>query len=251
MRSALPLVLAFVLATACDRTEAAGGDEASRGAAEPAEAPQEANVLSPQEAAEGFRLLFDGRGLEAWRGYGREDVPAGWGARDGALAYTPGAGGGDLITRDTFTDFDLRLEWRISPSGNSGIMYGVVEGPEYAYYSGPEMQVLDNAGHADGANPKTSAGSDYGLYAPSSDVTRPVGEWNEARIVRRGSHVEHWLNGTRVVEYELGSDEWKALVADSKFAQWPDYGVHHEGHIALQDHGNPVWYRNLRIRRLP
>lgn len=210
-----------------------------------------ANTLSEAEAADGFELLFDGESLAAWRGYGRDDLPAGWHAENGTLAYRPGVEGGDIITRDTFGDFDLRLEWKLSPSGNSGIMYGVVEGPEWSYHSGPEMQVLDNGGHADGADPLTSAGAAYGLYAPSSDVTRPVGEWNEARIVRRGNRVEHWLNGTRIVEYGIGSDEWDARVADSKFAQWPDFGVHHEGHIALQDHGNRVWYRNLRIRRLP
>jgi hypothetical protein len=109
------------------------------------------------------------------------------------------------------------------------------------------MQVLDNAGHPDGRSPLTSAGSNYALHAPSIDATRPVGEWNEARIVRRGNRIAQWLNGTRVVEYELGTAEWRALVDGSKFAEWPDYGVHSEGHIGLQDHGNPVWFRNLRI----
>jgi hypothetical protein len=109
------------------------------------------------------------------------------------------------------------------------------------------MQVLDNAGHPDGRSPLTSAGSNYALHAPSVDATRPVGEWNEARIVRRGNRIEQWLNGTRVVEYEIGTPEWRALVDGSKFVQWPDYGVHGEGHLGLQDHGNPVWFRNLRI----
>ncbi len=256
-----PLVHSLVLAAliipaaACDRSEAAGsggaGETKTEEAAD-ADAAQEApNSLTRQEASEGFELLFDGQALDGWRGYGRDDLPGGWSAEDGAIAYTPEVEGGDIITRDTFTDFDLRLEWRISPGGNSGIMYGVVEGPEYSYYSGPEMQVLDNAGHPDGGDALTSAGADYGLYAPSADVTRPVGEWNEVRIVRRGNHVEHWLNGMKIVEYELGDDEWKSLVAASKFAEWPDYGMHHEGHIALQDHGARVWYRNLRIRRLP
>ncbi len=210
-------------------------------------------VPSSREAAAdttAFEVLFDGTSLEAWRGYLREDVPAGWSIEEGALAFTPGIEGGDLITRGTFEDFDLRLEWKISPGGNSGIFFGVIEGPRNTYQSGPEFQVLDNRGHRDGGDPLTSAGANYGLYPPTEDATRPAGEWNEARIVRRGSHVEHWLNGVRIVEYELGSDDWKTRVAGSKFAEWPDYGVHREGHIGLQDHGDAVWYRHIRIRRL-
>lgn len=209
-----------------------------------------ANRLTADEAAEGFQLLFDGQALEAWRGFRREDLPANWAASEGTLAFAPGEDGGDIITRDTYTDFDLRLEWRVGPAGNSGVFFGVVENHQRTYESGPEMQILDNAGHRDGQNPLTSAGSNYGLHAPSSDMTRPVGEWNEVRIVRHGNRVEHWLNGTRVVEYELGSDAWNALVADSKFVEWPEYGIHHEGHIGLQDHGDPVSFRSIRIREL-
>lgn len=112
------------------------------------------------------------------------------------------------------------------------------------------MQVLDNAGHQDGQSPLTSAGSNYGLHAPVADVTSPVGSWNQVRIVVDGPHVEYWLNEQRVVEYELWSDEWKALVADTKFAEWPRYGMNRRGHIALQDHSDPVWYRNIKIRSL-
>lgn len=253
---ALAVVAVIAVSSACARSEAADEDDPAAASVSAdrdgmnAERQEAANTLTGSEGSEGFELLFDGESLEAWRGYGRDDVPAGWRAEDGTLTYEPGAGGGDIITRETFADFDLRLEWRVTPSGNSGVMYGVVEGPEWSYHSGPEMQVLDNAGHRDGGDPLTSAGAAYGLYAPPEDVTRPVGEWNEARIVRRGSRVEHWLNGARIVEYEIGSDEWDALVADTKFAQWPDFGAHHEGHIALQDHGDRVWFRNLRIRRL-
>jgi hypothetical protein len=208
------------------------------------------NELPPEEALQGFSLLFDGESLDAWRGFNRADVPGGWSAVDETLAFTPGGEGGDLITREMYTDFDLRLEWKVGPSGNSGIFFGIIEGNERTYESGPEMQVLDNAGHRDGRNPLTSAGSNYGLHAPLEDVTRPVGEWNEARILREGNRVEHWLNGTKVVEYELGTDEWKAMVAETKFTEWPDYGLHHEGHIGIQDHGDPVHFRNIRIRRL-
>ncbi len=236
--------------TACGPAEA-GSQPAEEDASDAAfDTQAAANRLSAEEAAEGFELLFDGESVDAWRGFQMEDVPAGWSAKDGALAFTPGVGGGTLITRDTYADFDLRLEWKVDEGGNSGIFFGIVESTESAFQSGPEMQVLDNAGHYDGGDPLTSAGSNYGLHAPPEDVTRPVGEWNEVRIVRHGNQVVHWLNGVQVVEYEIASPEWEALVAGSKFIQWPDYGRHHEGHLGLQDHGDPVWYRNVRARRI-
>ena len=244
------VALAFMgsASVACGQADPRAEDEPSPDvAAGTQEAP---NQLTAEEAAEGFELLFDGESLDAWRGFHMEDVPAGWSARDGALAFTPGGGGGTLITRDTYTDFDLRLEWKVDEGGNSGIFFGISENTESAFQSGPEMQVLDNAGHYDGGNPLTSAGSNYGLHAPPEDVSRPADEWNEVRIVRHGNQVVHWLNGVQVVDYEIGSDEWEALVAGSKFIEWPDYGRHHEGHLGLQDHGDPVWYRNIRVRRI-
>ena len=234
----------------CGQAEAGSQTERAVAEDEDVETQAAANRLSVEEVADGFELLFDGESLDAWRGFRMDDVPAGWSAKEGALTFTPGVGGGTLITRDTYMDFDLRLEWRVGEGGNSGIFFGISEDTERAFESGPEMQVLDNAGHYDGGNPLTSAGSNYGLHAPPEDVTRPVGEWNEVRIVRRGNRVVHWLNGVRIVEYGIGSDEWEALVADSKFVEWPDYGRHHEGHLGLQDHGDPVWYRNLRVRRI-
>ena len=245
-------VLAFAIgaSTACGQAETGSRAEGEPASGDDAAMQTTSNQLTAEEAAEGFELLFDGESLDAWRGFQMEDVPGSWSAIDGALAFTPGVGGGTLITRDTYTDFDLRLEWKVGPAGNSGVFFGISEDTESAFQSGPELQVLDNAGHYDGGNPLTSAGSNYGLHPPAEDVTRPVGEWNEVRIVRHGNQVVHWLNGARIVEYEIGSDEWEALVAGSKFVQWPDYGRHHEGHLGLQDHGDPVWYRNIRIRRL-
>ena len=245
------LTFGAVGAAGCGQAEAGSetGDAAPADA--DVEAQMAANRLSAEEAAEGFELLFDGESLDAWRGFRMDDVPAGWSAKEGALAFTPGVGGGTLITRETYADFDLRLEWKVGEGGNSGIFFGISENTERAFESGPEMQVLDNAGHYDGGNPLTSAGSNYGLHAPPEDVSNPAGEWNEVRIVRHGNQVVHWLNGVRVVEYEIGSDEWEALVAGSKFVEWPDYGRHHEGHLGVQDHGDPVWYRNIRVRRIP
>ncbi len=218
---------------------------------EPVPAGQEAaNVLTEEERALGFELLFDGESLGHWRGFKRADLPAGWTVDDGIIHFTPGVEGGDIITREPFDDFDLRLEWKISEGGNSGIFFRVTEEAERTYHSGPEMQILDDSRHVDGGDPKTSSGANYALHAPSEDVVRPVGQWNEARIVAEGSRVEHWLNGVKIVEYELGSDEWEALVAGSKFAEWPPYGRQRSGHIGLQDHGDHVWFRKIRIRRL-
>ena len=208
------------------------------------------NTLSSDEMAQGFRLLFDGTSTNGWRGYRSPTMPAGWQAVNGALTRVSRTT--DIITVDEFENFELRLQWRIPPGGNSGIMYHVTEEGEETYTSGPEMQVLDDSGHADGRNRLTSAGSDYGLYAAPAGVVHRAGEWNDVRIIVTGAHVEHWLNGVKVVEYELWSDEWRRLVQASKFAQWPEYGMAHRGHIALQgDHDGAVAYRSIRIRVLP
>jgi hypothetical protein len=208
------------------------------------------NVLSAEESAQGFRLLFDGTSTRGWRGYRQPSMPEGWAAVDGALTRV--ARTTDIITIDEFENFELRLSWRIPPGGNSGIMYHVTEQGEAPYTSGPEMQVLDDSGHADGRNRLTSAGSLYGLYAAPAGVVHRAGEWNDVRIIVRGPHVEHWMNGVKVVEYELWSPEWRRKVQASKFSQWPEYGLAHRGHIAVQgDHDGAVAYRSIRIRELP
>lgn len=206
------------------------------------------NTLTSEEKTDDWRLLFDGRTLNGWRSFESPTPPAGWAVIDGTLARV--GPGGDIMTVDQFESFDLRLEWKISEGGNSGIFFHVAEQGEHVWESGPEMQVLDNARHADGKDPKTSAGSNYALHAPARDVTRPVGEWNSVRILVQGAHVEHWLNGVKVVEYELWSPDWEARVKASKFATMPAYGRAKRGHIAVQDHGDPVWYRNIKIRPL-
>jgi hypothetical protein len=167
---------------------------------------------------------------------------------DGTLART--GSGGDIVTSDEFGDFELRLQWKISQGGNSGVIFRVANAGNQVWESGPEMQVLDNAGHVDGKAPLTSAGANYGLHAPVRDVTRPVGEWNDVLLRVSGAHVEHWLNGVKVVEYELWSPEWESLVKASKFGSLTAYGRARRGHIALQDHGDLVWFRDIRIRPL-
>lgn len=250
MRSMLALtatVLAGVMG--CGGGGAGAGDGEAMGTGGLAERDGMVNQATAGEQEAGWRLL-SGDNLEAWRGYRRQDVPAGWSVADGIIAFTPGGEGGSIITRDRFADFELVFEWRVEAGGNSGVFYKVTEAERAPYWTGPEYQVLDNSGHPDGQQPETSAGANYGLHAPVEDVTRPVGDWNEARIVVRGPRVEHWMNGVKIVGYELWTDEWAVLVAETKFAEWPGYGMAAEGHIGLQDHGDPVWYRNVRIRRL-
>ena len=206
--------------------------------------PTAASVAQP-----GFKVLFDGTSTEAWRGFRRDAFPArGWVVERGALKTIVGGDLRDIVTKDTFKDFELELEWKVSPGGNSGVFYGVSETEGETYFTGPEMQVLDDLGHADGKDPKTSAGSLYALVAPTGKALKPVGEFNQARIVKKGSHVEHWLNGKKVVQYELGSTALAKLIAESKFKDMQRFAKESEGHIALQHHGQEVWFRNVKVR---
>ena len=228
----LPLLGVVLALQACART-----DETS----EPAPA-------ASSEARSGGELLFDGKTTAGWRAYKGTECPPGWQALDGALVRVSEAG--DIVTVDEYQDFDLEFEWSVAPGANSGVMFHVTEDHDAPWETGPEFQILDNRVHKDGLDPRTSAGSNYAMHAPARDVTRPAGEWNQARIVVRGAHVEHWLNGEKVVEYELWSDDWKKRVAECKWKERPDYGMRKSGRIALQDHGDRVAFRNVRIRRL-
>ena len=219
------------------------------GAPAPASAQGSLNTLTPAERAEGWRLLFDGKTTAGWRGWKMDSLPSGWQAVDGALTRVHRAA--DIITTDKFKDFELKLEWKIAKNGNSGIFYRASEDDDAIYWSAPEMQVLDDAGHPDGKSRLTAAGSDYGLYPAPAGVVKPAGQWNQVRLVVKGQHVEHWLNGVKVVEYELGSPDWEAKVKASKFAPHPHYGRNREGYIGLQEHDFWVAYRNIKIRALP
>lgn len=210
---------------------------------------EKAAVLTPEERAAGWRLLFDGRTTEGWRGYRKESMPAGWQAMDGALVRVAPAG--DIVTEQTFADFELALEWKVEKLGNSGIFYRASEQESPIWTNAPEMQVLDDARNADGQSPLTSAGALYALYPVPRGVVKPAGEWNAVRIVADGPRVEHWLNGVKVVEAEIGSPDWEGRVARSKFADLTGFAQARRGHIGLQDHGDRVWFRNIRIRELP
>lgn len=203
--------------------------------------------VSAQQASD-WISLFDGKTIAHWRGFKMATVPDGWRVVDGTITRT--GDGADLVSREQYTNFEFEFEWKVPPGGNSGIMFRVTEALERTYHSGPEYQILDNARHADGKNPLTSAGANYALHAPTRDASRPVGEWNQGRLIVNGNNVQHWLNGEKVVEYTLGTPQWTALVKASKFNEWPQYGREPRGHLVIQDHGDRVQFRNLRIRVL-
>ena len=192
-------------------------------------------------------VLFDGKSLEHFRGYKSEQIGKGWKIDNGELMFD-GSGGGDIITRAKYSDFELTFDWKVSEGANSGVMYRVTLGDSAPYMSGPEYQILDDAKHGDGKNTLTSAGSLYGLYVAEGKVLKPAGEWNSAKIVQQGNKIEHWLNGKKVVHAEIDSDDWKQRVNKSKFKNWKKFGVSQTGHIAFQDHGNQVWFRNIKVK---
>ncbi|MBM3846720.1 MAG: DUF1080 domain-containing protein [Verrucomicrobia bacterium] len=195
--------------------------------------------------------LFDGKPTDKLRGYRQQSFPTqNWVIDNGALKTVPGKSA-DLATTESFKNFDLRFEWKVSNGGNSGIIYNVAEINAPAYETGPEYQVLDNLVHPDGKNPKTSAGALYALLAPSPNHSlKKVGEFNTGRIVSKNGKVEHYVNGKKVLEYQWGSPEVKALVAQSKFKNMAGFMTHTEGLIVFQHHGEEVWYRNIKIRKL-
>ena len=196
-----------------------------------------------------WTVLFDGEKVTGLRGYKQVGFPNSWEIVDGTLKTIPGYGV-DLISVDIYSNFELELEWKVPEGGNSGIFYFATEEGDYIWQSAPEMQVLDDKKHSDGKNTLTSAGALYAMIAPPKSVVNPVGEFNQVRIKVKDNHVEHWLNGTKVVEYEYQSDAMWDLVAKSKFNTMPLFAKASEGHIGIQgDHGE-IWYRNIRIRKL-
>lgn len=215
---------------------------------------QEPNTLSPEEKNAGWRLLFDGHTAAGWRGCKSTTMPASWKVENGSLLSRPAQGEstGDIVTVDQYGDFELSLEWKMTKGGNSGVIYRATEDSEHVWETGPEYQILDNNGHMDGLNPLASAGACYAVFAPAKDVTRPLGQWNQTRIVARGKHVEHWMNGEKLLEYDIDSEVWRAHVKTSKYFQTAygqgNWGRAPKGHIALQDYGGAIEYRNIKIR---
>jgi hypothetical protein len=234
---AVALVALALVATACG------------GSPQPTPVGPAARAPAMQPSAVDWRSLFDGTSMSAWRGYKSDAVPAGWRVEDGTI--TKSVGTADIVSREQFGDFELELEWKIGTGGNSGLFYRGTEEYDHIYWSAPEYQLLDDANAPDGRSRLTSAGADYGLYPSPAGILKPANEWNTTKIVARGNHVEHWLNGQKLLEYELGSADWQAKVAASKFRVWPNYGKAAKGYIAIQgDHNGVLSLRNIRIREL-
>ncbi|HEV2643007.1 MAG TPA: DUF1080 domain-containing protein [Candidatus Elarobacter sp.] len=208
-----------------------------------------ASGASAAQSAPGWRPLFDGKTLSGWRGYRQTTAPAGWRVVDGVI--TKQGSVEDLVTRDQFGDFELAFEWKLDAGGNSGLFYRATEEYDHIYWSAPEYQLLDDARHPDGRSRLTAAGAAYGLYPAPAGVVKPANEWNASLILVRGAHVEHWMNGQKLLEYDLWSPEWEAKVKASKFGAWPNYGRAHRGYVGIQgDHDGALSVRNIRIREL-
>lgn len=221
---------------------------------------QNSQAMSEESQETGWIDLFDGQTLNGWKQYNKDTIGAIWSVQDGAIVcagegHGEGSGeqGGSLITRESFGNFELTLDWKISPGGNSGILYHVVESPEYghAYETGPEYQLIDDKGWEGDLKDAQMTGSNYDMYAaPKDKKMNPPGEWNSSRIIYNNGHVEQYLNGQKVVEFDEGSADWQARYENSKWTEYPGWCKYKEGAIGLQDHGSPIYFRNIKIRRL-
>jgi hypothetical protein len=254
MRTARHPRLPFFLSFAIVGLFAAGPAAAGPSGSQP-------NTLTAAERAAGWKLLFDGRTMNGWRGAYRDGLPErGWEIKDGTLVVDESGGGeaafgGDIVTVDEYSDFELLVDFLLTPGANSGIKYFVIEEQPKTPGSakGLEYQLLDDAGHPDaklGIRGNRTCASLYDLIPAANKPPAPIGAWNRARILVRGKHVEHWLNGVKVLEFERGGPEFLAHKAESKFKDIPGFGEYPRGHILLQDHGNRVCFRNIKIRVL-
>ncbi len=217
------------------------------------------NQLTAAEKSDGWKLLFDGTSTRGWHSYNEKDIGSAWKADDGTLHLDASkksgyqtSGGGDIVTQDEFENFDLKLQWKISKGGNSGVLFLVKESPEYkeSWNTGPEMQVLDNDGHEDGKIHKHRAGDLYDLIASSSEPVHAVGEWNDVEIKLDHAKLDLYMNGVHIVSTTMWDAQWNTLLQNSKFAKMPGFAKYRSGHIDLQDHGFDVWFRNIRIKKL-
>jgi hypothetical protein len=217
------------------------------------------SAVKDTTAATGFMPLFDGKTTNGWHTYGKTTIGKAWKMEDGVLhldaskkAEWQSADGGDIVTNDEYKNFDLKVEWKISKAGNSGIMFYVKEDPkyEYAWHTGPETQIADNKENEDGKLIKHRAGDLYDLISISKEVIKPAGEWNKTEVIANNGKLEIIVNDEHVLSTNLWDDNWKKLVAGSKFKEWPDFGTFKKGRIALQDHGADVWFKNVEIKKL-
>ena len=216
---------------------------------------QKDNTLTDAEKKDGWKLLFDGKSLNGWRMYQNKPADC-WGVKNGEI-YCKGSETdksdlrADLITTDMYENYELSVDWKIAPTGNSGIIYHVNEDNKASYESGPEYQLIDDEGYPGKLEDWQKTGADYAMYTATSRPVKPIGEYNTSKIVVKGAHREHWLNGVKVVEFEAWSDDWNKRKATGKWKDTPGYGMAKKGHICLQDHGSGVWFKNVKIRNNP
>ncbi len=228
------VIISFTVISSCKQGNPSSGTEAK--------APEDEWVA-----------LFDGKTLNGWHSF-NSDTVTGWVVSDGALTGL-GEGSdltGDLLTDKKYRNFELSLEWKIAKGGNSGIMFHVVEDGKHktTYETGPEYQLIDDESSQGKIEEWQKTAANYAMHLPENKVLKPVGEYNTTRIVVNGPHVEHWLNGKKVLEYEMWTDDWNERVANGKWKDYPDYGKAETGHIALQDHGSKIWFKNIMIKEL-
>ncbi len=218
------------------------------------------NALTAAEQKAGWKLLFNGKNTEGWHIFKKQTDGSAWKVDNEALSLDPSVkdadgkrtGGGDIITDGEFENYELRLDWKISPCGNSGIIFNSAEVDQVMtpWQTGPEMQVLDNTCHPDAKIVKHKAGDLYDLIECSTVTVKPAGEWNSIRLIVNKGHLEQWQNGKKVVETDMWTDGWKAMIANSKFKGYPLFGTVKKGHLVLQDHGDKVWFKNIKIKSL-
>ncbi|SRR5690554_923593 len=252
MKNNLNILLIFALLVgmiACGDSSKADGDNTQENQVMEAQD----NVLTDAQKNDGWKLLFDGETVEGWHTFKMDKVSPKWHAFNGVLRFDPEVEGdkGDLVTDDEFENFHLKLDWKVSECGNSGIIFNIQEeGHEKTYHTGPEMQILDDTCHPDAEYPTHRAGSLYDLIQALPETVKPAGEWNTAEIIVDDGHLIFKLNGTQVVETQMFNDEWDEMLANSKFKQWPGFGTYRKGRIGLQDHGDVVEFKNIMIKEL-
>lgn len=240
--SAISMLLFSSLISSCNEAQSNSSEE------------EKVNVLTTAEKEEGWQLLFDGNSLSGWRIYQNKPADC-WDVKDGLL-YCKGSKTdksdlrADIITEEQFENFELSIEWKIAPKGNSGIMYHVSEDSSTAFLTGPEYQLIDDEGFPKPLQDWQKTGADYAMHTTTHRPTKPVGEFNHTRIIVNGSHREHWLNGEKILEFEAWTDDWNKRKSEGKWKNTPAYGMNKQGHICLQDHGSGVWFRNIKIKTL-
>ena len=252
-------IAALALFTACNQSPEAKKLSCCSDDSTSAKTCSAMNTLTEQEKAEGWQLLFDGKTIDQWHSFNNNNAMQGWGIEDGHLKSLGLGGdtGGDIVTNKEYENFELSLEWKIAHGGNSGVFYGIIEDPKYhaGYNTGPEYQLLDDVGFPEKVEEWQMTGADYGMHLADKSVKKlqMVGgnEFNTTKIIVNGTHVEHWLNGEKIVSFERWTPEWMKMKTEGKWKDYLDYGMAKKGKLGLQDHGSVIWFKNIKIKELP